>query len=209
LPWWDLLAPVGSAHAIGWSDATARVRDAFDGYSTDLGALANRAFAEQWIDAQTRDAKQGGAYCAGVEGDVSRIMMNFDGSQDSISTLAHELGHAFHNVALAARTPLQRRLPMALAETASIFCETLLFEHAAQQARGDGERLALLDVHLVGATQTVVDIHSRFLFETKLCERRRRTTLSVADLQSAMRDAQEAAYGDGSIPTIDTSTCGP
>ena len=127
-------------------------------------------------------------------------MMNFDGSQDSVSTLAHELGHAFHNVTLAERTPLQRRLPMALAETASIFCETLLFEHAAQEADDDAERLALLDVHLVGATQTVVDIHSRFLFETELCARRRRTTLSVADMKAAMRDAQEAAYGDGLHP---------
>jgi oligoendopeptidase F len=127
-------------------------------------------------------------------------MMNFDGSQDSISTLAHELGHAFHNVTLAARTQLQRRLPMALAETASIFCETLLFEHAAQQATDDAERLALLDVHLVGATQTVVDIHSRFLFETELCARRRRTTLSVSDMKAAMLDAQEAAYGSGLDP---------
>ena len=127
-------------------------------------------------------------------------MMNFDGSQDSVSTLAHELGHAFHNVALAERTPLQRRLPMALAETASIFCETLLFEHAAEHAADDVERLALLDTHLVGATQTVVDIHSRFLFETELCARRRRTTLSVADMKAAMLDAQEAAYGDGLHP---------
>jgi oligoendopeptidase F len=127
-------------------------------------------------------------------------MMNFDGSQDSVSTLAHELGHAFHNVVLAPRTPVQRRLPMALAETASIFCETLLFEHAAAGTTDDGERLALLDVHLVGATQTVVDIHSRFLFETELCSRRRRTSLSVADMKSAMLDAQEAAYGDGLHP---------
>ena len=197
LPWWDLFAPVGRADSIGWSGAMDRVRDAFAGYSPDLAALANRAFAEQWVDAETRDGKQGGAYCAGVEGDISRIMMNFDGSQDSVSTLAHELGHAFHNVTLAERTPLQRRLPMALAETASIFCETLLFEHAAEHSHDDGERLALLDVHLVGATQTVVDIHSRFLFERELCARRRRTTLSVADLKSAMLDAQDAAYGDG------------
>ena len=153
----------------------------------------NRAFAEHWVDAETRDGKQGGAYCAGVEGDVSRIMMNFDGSQDSISTLAHELGHAFHNVTLAERTQLQRRLPMALAETASIFCETLLFEHAAQQATDDAERLALLDVHLVGATQTVVDIHSRFLFETELCARRRRTTLSVGRHEGG--DARRAGGG--------------
>jgi pepF/M3 family oligoendopeptidase len=200
LPWWDLFAPVGRAGAVPWTGATDRVRAAFAGYSPDLVALANRAFAEQWVDAETRDGKQGGAYCAGVEGDVSRIMMNFDGSQDSVSTLAHELGHAFHNVTLAARTPLQRRLPMALAETASIFCETLLFEHAAEQAHDDGERLALLDVHLVGVTQTVVDIHSRFLFETELCARRRRTTLSVADMKAAMLDAQEEAYGDGLDP---------
>ena len=176
------------------------MREAFAGYSPDLVGLANRAFAENWIDAETREGKQGGAYCAGVAGDVSRVMMNFDGSQDSVSTLAHELGHAFHNVVLAPRTPMQRRLPMALAETASIFCETLLFEHAAAGATDDGERLALLDVHLVGATQTVVDIHSRFLFETELCSRRRRTALSVADMKTAMLDAQEAAYGDGLHP---------
>jgi pepF/M3 family oligoendopeptidase len=200
LPWWDLFAPVGRADVVPWSGATDRVRAAFTGFSPDLAALANRAFAEQWVDAETRDGKQGGAYCAGVEGDVSRIMMNFDGSHDAVSTLAHELGHAFHNVALAERTPLQRRLPMALAETASIFCETLLFEHAAREAADDSERLALLDVHLVGATQTVVDIHSRFLFEIELCARRRRTTLSVADLKAAMLDAQDAAYGDGLDP---------
>ena len=197
LPWWDLMAPVGSAAVVPWTGATDAVRDAFAGYSPELAELADRAFTESWVDAETREGKQGGAYCAGVGDDVSRIMMNFDGSQDSVSTLAHELGHAFHNVALAPRTPLQRRLPMALAETASIFCETLLFEHAARGAVDPGERLSLLDTHLVGVTQTVVDIHSRFLFESELCARRRRTTLSVADLKAAMLDAQDAAYGDG------------
>ncbi len=200
LPWWDLMAPVGASAVVPWEGATDAVRDAFAGYSPALAALADRAFAESWVDAETREGKQGGAYCAGVADDVSRIMMNFDGSQDSIATLAHELGHAFHNVALAPRTPLQRRLPMALAETASIFCETLLFEHAARGATDAGERLSLLDTHLVGVTQTVVDIHSRFLFESELCARRRRTTLSVADLNAAMLDAQEAAYGDGLDP---------
>ena len=131
LPWWDLFAPVGRPPASSGRMRPDRVRDAFAGFSPDLVGLANRAFAENWIDAETREGKQGGAYCAGVAGDVSRVMMNFDGSQDSVSTLAHELGHAFHNVVLAPRTPMQRRLPMALAETASIFCETLLFEHAA------------------------------------------------------------------------------
>jgi pepF/M3 family oligoendopeptidase len=200
LPWWDLFAPVGDATEASWTDATARVTTAFAGFSPDLLGLANRAFAEQWVDAEIRDGKRGGAYCVGVERDVSRVLMNFDGSHNSVTTLAHELGHAFHNVALSNRTPLQRRLPMALAETASIFCETLLFEQAAAHASDEGERLALLDTHLVGASQVVVDIHSRFLFETELCARRRRTSLSVAELNGAMLDAQEAAYGDGLDP---------
>jgi oligoendopeptidase F len=200
LPWWDLFAPVGRATDTSWTDATDRVQAAFASYSPDLARLASRAIEQQWIDAEIRDGKRGGAYCAGVEADVSRVMMNFDGSHNSVATLAHELGHAFHNVALANRTQLQRRLPMALAETASIFCETLLFEQAAAHATDDAERLALLDTHLVGATQVVVDIHSRFLFETELCSRRRRTSLSVADLNAAMLDAQEAAYGDGLHP---------
>ena len=200
LPWWDLFAPVGRASATSWTGATERVNDAFTSFSPDLAGLATRAFEQQWVDAEIRDGKRGGAYCVGVDTDVSRVMMNFDGSFNSVSTLAHELGHAFHNVTLANRTPLQRRLPMALAETASIFCETLLFERAAEQVSDDAERLALLDNHLLGATQVVVDIHSRFLFESELCRRRRRTSLSVAELNTAMLDAQEAAYGDGLHP---------
>jgi oligoendopeptidase F len=124
-------------------------------------------------------------------------MMNFDGSLDSVTTLAHELGHAFHNVALARRTPIQKRTPMALAETASIFCETLLFERSARQVEDDAQRIALLDVYLVGASQVVVDIHSRFLFESELCRRRRRTVVSVPELNTMMLDAQDASYGDG------------
>jgi pepF/M3 family oligoendopeptidase len=200
LPWWDLFAPVGDAGEVSWAEATELVRDAFAGFSPSLLGLADRAFAEHWVDAEMRDGKRGGAYCVGVADDISRVMMNFDGSTDSVSTLAHELGHAFHNVALAERTPLQRRMPMALAETASIFCETLLFETAAAHADDAGVRLSLLDTHLVGASQVVVDIHSRFLFETELCKRRARTVVSVSELNAAMLDAQEAAYGDGLDP---------
>jgi pepF/M3 family oligoendopeptidase len=197
LPWWDLFAPLGDAGEVTWSRATELVRDAFDGYSPQLSALAQRALAEQWVDAEIRDGKRGGAYCMFVAGDVSRVMMNFDGSHDSVSTLAHELGHAYHNVALADRTPIQRTTPMALAETASIFCETLLFETALARTTDPVSRLALLDTHLVGATQVVVDIHSRFLFESELCRRRQRTALSVSELCDTMLDAQEHAYGDG------------
>jgi oligoendopeptidase F len=116
-----------------------------------------------------------------------------------VRTLAHELGHAYHNTVLAGRTALQRRLPAALAETASIFCETLV-THAGLAAAGTAERLALLDVDLAGATQLVVDIHSRFLFETEVFARRQRRTLGARELDDMMCAAQAEAYGDGLDP---------
>jgi oligoendopeptidase F len=122
--------------------------------------------------------------------------MNWRGSSDSVQTLAHELGHAYHNVQLAQRTKLQQQVPMALAETASIFCETLMVERGLSVAEG-ADRLALLDTNLRGANQVVVDIHSRFLFESAVFERRAGGTLSPDELCTIMGDAQERAYGDG------------
>ena len=197
LPWWDLFAPIGESESVEWPLAVDLVNAAFSGYSPHLAALAGRAFDERWIDAEMREGKRGGAYCASFGDDVSRVMMNFDGSHESISTLAHELGHAYHNVTMAPRTSIQRRMPMALAETASIFCETLLFQHSIMNVTNEPQRLSLLDTYLVGAAQVVVDIHSRFLFERELCARRRKTSLSVPELCEMMLAAQDAAYGDG------------
>jgi oligoendopeptidase F len=136
-----------------------------------------------------------------VRGGESRVLLNYDGSFGSVQTLAHELGHAYHNTNLAERTPLQRQTPMALAETASIFCETLVVA-AGLDAVDEHERLAILDTDLQGSTLAVVDIHSRFLFELELCARRERRTLGVSELCELMSDAQEAAYGDGLDPHI-------
>jgi len=198
LPWWDLFAPVGDAASaqVSWDEAVGQVTDAFGGYSAGLAALVQRATAEQWIDAEPRTGKQGGAFCLPMRDAESRVMLNFDGSASSVQTLAHELGHAFHNTNLAERTPLQRQTPMALAETASIFCETIMVEAGLALTPAE-RRLGLLDTDLQGACQVVVDIHSRFLFERELCERRRRQDLSVTELNELMVDAQRQAYGDG------------
>ncbi len=201
LPWWDLTAPVAepSVAAVPWDEACAMVQDAFASFSPALAALAERALRERWVDAEARDGKRGGAFCMPVRGGESRILMSFCDSFDSVSTLAHELGHAYHNVTLAERTPMQRVLPMALAETASIFCETVLVQAGLAGAAGadPARRLALLDTDLTGAAQVVVDIHSRFLFEQSVFERRRDRALSVAELCELMTDAQSEAYGDG------------
>jgi oligoendopeptidase F len=128
--------------------------------------------------------------------DRSLVFLNWSGSVESAQTTAHELGHAYHNTQLAGRTALQRHLPMALAETASIFCETLVVEAGLARLQG-AERLALLDVDLQGAAQVVVDIHSRLLFETEVFTRRQRRTLGVSELDEMMLAAQAEAYGDG------------
>jgi oligoendopeptidase F len=137
-------------------------------------------------------------------GGRSLVLMNWSGSADSAQTLAHELGHAYHNTTLAERTYLQRRLPMALAETASIFCETLVVESALRRLDG-AARLAMLDVGLASSTQVVVDIHSRFHFENELFRRRTVRPLGVSELNEMMLEAQSIAYADG----LDQSTAHP
>jgi oligoendopeptidase F len=200
LPWYDLFAPAPSdAGDVSWATATERVSTSFGAYSPRLAGLARRAIDERWIDAEPRGGKRGGAFCMGLQGDRSLVMLNFDGSFDAVQTLAHELGHAYHNVNLADRTPMQRALPMALAETASIFCETVVVANGLAQAT-DSERLAILDTDLQGACQVVVDIHSRFLFERGVFERRVARTLSIGELNELMLDAQRAAYGEGLDP---------
>lgn len=205
LPWWDLVAPCPAAPAaIEWEQGVDIVRQAFAEYSAPLGNLVTRALDERWIDAAPRDRKVGGAFCMPFIGARSLVLLNWSGSTDSAQTLAHELGHAYHNTTLAERSHLQRQLPMALAETASIFCETLVVESALQRLEGR-QRLAMLDVDLAGSNQVVVDIHSRFLFETEVFARRAEHTLGVSELNELMLEAQATAYADG----VDHSTAHP
>ncbi len=197
LRWWDLIAPLPqTATQTSWDAGIDWVRSAFADYSDELAGLVDRALEQQWIDAGPRDGKAGGAFCMPFVDGRSLVLLNWAGSLDSAQVTAHELGHAYHNTTLAGRTPLQRRLPMALAETASIFCETLAVDAGLRSVEGT-ERLALLDIDLVGSTQVVVDIHSRFLFESELFARRQRRTLGTTELNELMLQAQADAYGDG------------
>ena len=205
LAWWNLVAPLPSVDVeLSWDDGIDIVRSAFSGFSSQLGGLVDRALAERWIDAPPTAGKVGGAFCMPFIGDRSLVLLNWSGSVDSAQTTAHELGHAYHNVTLAGRTALQRDLPMALAETASIFCETLVVEAGLGELDGL-DRLALLNTDLTGANQVIVDIRSRFLFETELFVRRQKRTLGVHELDEMMGQAQAEAYGDG----IDQETAHP
>ena len=199
LPWHDLMAPLPFAPAeISWDDGLEIVRRAFASYGGSLGGLLDKAVDGKWIDAGPRSGKRGGAFCMPFVGERSLVFLNWSGSVDSAQTTAHELGHAYHNTQLVHRTPMQRALPMALAETASIFCETLVVEEGLQRLQGR-DRLALLDVDLQGSTQVVVDIRSRFIFETEVFARRQRRTLGAGEMNEMMLAAQAEAYGDGLV----------
>ena len=199
LPWWDLYAPVGKLDkTYGYAEGRALILEQLGTFSQRLASFCERAFDSGWIDAEPRDGKGGGAFCMRIPMvNESRILCNYDGSLDQVLTLAHELGHAYHNECHVGLEPLQRRTPMTLAETASIFNETVLTDAALAQAAGPDEELAILETFLIGASQTVVDIYSRFLFETEVFERRAEAELSANDFCEAMLRAQKATYGNG------------
>ncbi|MFC2029811.1 M3 family oligoendopeptidase [Chloroflexota bacterium] len=202
LPWWDLFAPVGeSDRRFAWTEARGFVLAQFGTFSERLSACAQRAFDGNWIDAEPRGGKSGGAFCMSLLSvGESRVLANFDGSLDQVLTLAHELGHAYHNECLVGQTPLQRRTPMTLAETASTFCETIVTDAMLDRAQSPDEELAILEAFLANSGQIVVDIYSRYLFETEVFERRAEAELSADDFCEIMLRAQQETYGDGLDP---------
>ncbi len=204
LPWWDLFAPMGkSDRSFNYPEAQNFVLENFAKFSEDLADYANTAFTNQWIDVGPRRGKRAGAFCMWVPGvKESRILLNFEGNLDWVFTLAHELGHGFHNHCLyeAGRNVLQIRTPMTLAETASIMCETIVTNAAIKMANDEDEELLILETALIGDSQVVVDIYSRYLFETEVFKRREKAELSGAEFNEIMEWAQGETYGDGLDP---------
>ena len=203
LPFYDLFAPVGGAtrtYTIG--EAREVLLREMGKFTPDMAAFMDNAFEQRWIDLYPRAGKSGGAFCAGLHGHGrSAVMTNFTGSFSDISTLAHELGHAWHNRCMEGLPDLLCEVPMQLAETASIFNETMLSYQALSSCSRE-ERLTLLEAGLMEATQTVVDIYSRYLFETEVIETRADHAMSVDELKDAMLRAQDASYGDGLDPRV-------
>lgn len=201
LKFYDLFAPVGDAHGeYTPDDAHALLVKEFGAFSPRMAAMIDRAFTERWIDMFPREGKSGGAFCAGVHPlGMSYVLTNFEGSYSSVSTLAHELGHAYHNECMRDVPILMSDYPMPLAETASIFNETLLAQRILDKADAP-TRIAMLEQQLSDAAQVIVDILSRFLFESEVVERRKDATLSPRELCQIMLDAQKQTYGDGLDP---------
>ncbi|WP_169155932.1 M3 family metallopeptidase [Brasilonema bromeliae] len=198
LAWYDRGAILNEQGEVwSWKRAVNLIIEQFTAYSPQLGQMAERAFRDKWIDALPRAGKDSNGFCLPQRGDESRILVNYTPVFKEVSTLAHELGHAYHYMKLAQRPMLQRTpVPLTLAETASIFCETLVRQGALLNTN-KGEQINILDAYLSSACNLVVDVYSVFTFEQRLFEQRKHTTLSVDALNQMMLTAQQEAYGDG------------
>jgi pepF/M3 family oligoendopeptidase len=197
LSFYDIFAPVGEENE-SWPFSRAReiIVSAFREFSEDLAEFADTAFEKSWIDAEPREGKIGGAYCISFPlAKASRVFQNYSGSFNSVTTLAHELGHAYHHHLLTETPALLRQYPMTLAETASIFSETLIIDSTMERMDEAGKS-AVLETFLQDATQVIVDIYSRFVFEREVFERRKTGDLSAEEYCGLMIAAQKEAYGD-------------
>jgi len=204
LPWYDLFAPMGkSSTKFTTQEARDFLVEQFEGFNPDEARMIADAFDQEWIDFFPREGKAGGAFCAGVEYlGQSRILTNFDGAFGDVVTLAHELGHAWHNECIKDHRPLNHDYSMPLAETASTFNECVVMASAISKAADDQERLALIESQLQDATQIICDIYSRFRFEKSVFEKRPEEFMHADTLCGLMLDAQKASYGDGLDPDV-------
>ena len=199
LPWYDLFAPMGaSAKKYTTEEARDLLVTLFASFDEELARMVRTAFDDAWIDFYPRDGKTGGAFCAGVESiGETRILTNFDATFSDVVTLAHELGHAFHNQCIRDHRPLNQDYSMPVAETASTFNECVVMAAAIDRAEDREEKLALIESQLQDATQIICDIYSRFLFEKSVFEKREAEFLDADALCGLMTKAQEQSYGDG------------
>lgn len=206
LPYYDIMAPISTSEKeYTYEETRDFIVKHFSSFSKDMGAMAERAFDDRWIDSEVRDGKRGGAFCSNLHViKQSRILCSFSGSFKNVCTLAHELGHAYHGMILGAEDILNTKYPMPLAETASIFSETMVRNAALKDADKE-EALGILGAELVNCASVIVDIYARFLFEKEVFERRKNGDLSVDEIKEIMVCAEKEAYGEA----IDETTLDP
>jgi pepF/M3 family oligoendopeptidase len=198
LRWEDQGAPVGEIGSTDWDSATAFIEEHFRSWSPELGDYAARAIRDRWIEAEDRPHKRPGGWCASVPTPpgASRIFMTFGETFRSTVTLAHELGHGYHNHVLRTVPPSRRHVPSTLAETASVFAENIVRDAALAAAQSDSARLAMLDARLSSGVSMLMNIPFRYQLERKLYGLREKGELRVEDLNALTVETQREAYVD-------------
>lgn len=211
IAFYDLFAPISEPKALGNTDSKESLiskkwtfKEACDyvlkeyySFSKNMGDFAKNAMENEWIDAQVRPGKVGGAYDEDFpKGHQSRILSNFTGTFSDIITLAHELGHAFHFSCMKDKAPVFFNYPMTLAETASTFAETIVKQDMIANSQ-DFDQMRILDLDLTDTSQVLVDILCRYYFEESVFQARKSSELTADDFCRLMQEAQEKSYGNG------------
>ncbi|WHY84802.1 M3 family oligoendopeptidase [Neobacillus novalis] len=196
MSWFDLDAPYGNTESkVSYQEGAEFIEQNFAHFGDKMAAFAKNAFEDQWIEAEDRPGKAPGGFCTGLpESKQSRIFMTYSGTPSNVSTLAHELGHAFHSFAMRDVPFLNCNYAMNVAETASTFAEMIVADAAVKNAKDEEEKLVLLDDKIQRTVALLMNIHARFLFETRFYEERKQGTVTVEKLNELMLEAQKEAY---------------
>lgn len=198
LAWSDVEAPIGdSVQHVSFEAGAQLIVEQFRRFSPKMADFAEMAFEKRWIEAEDRPGKRPGGFCTSfpIAGET-RIFMTFGGTMDNVATLAHELGHAYHQHVMNDMPPLAQEYAMNVAETASTFAEMIVADALVSAAATNEERVTLLEDKLQRAVAFFMNIHARFIFETNFYEERRQGLVSAERLNELMVDAQKKAYRD-------------
>lgn len=197
LSWYDLDAPIGSTESkMSYQEGADFIVENFEQFGKEKADFAKMAFENKWIEAEDRPGKApGGFHTFFPESSQSRIFMTYSGTPSNVSTLAHELGHGFHTYAMRDLHLLNRNYAMNVAETASTFAEMIVSDASVKNAETKEEKLSLLEDKIQRSVALLMNIHSRFLFETKFYEERKQGTVNPERLGELMENAQTEAYG--------------
>lgn len=200
LSWADLDAPLAvtaESKVMDYQEGADFIIQQFSKFGSQLANFTQKAFEDSWIEAEDRPGKRPGGFCTGFPlNKQSRIFMTYSGTPSNVSTLAHELGHAFHSYAMRDIHPLNRSYAMNVAETASTFAEMVVADAAVKEAASEEEKLVLLEDKIQRSVALLMNIHARYLFETRFYDERKQGYVSAERLNELMVDAQKEAYGD-------------
>ncbi|MDM5285459.1 M3 family oligoendopeptidase [Peribacillus castrilensis] len=200
LSWADLDAPLAvtaESKVMDYQEGADFIIQQFAKFGSQLANFTQKAFEDSWIEAEDRPGKRPGGFCTGFPlNKQSRIFMTYSGTPSNVSTLAHELGHAFHSYAMRDIHPLNRSYAMNVAETASTFAEMVVADAAVKEAASEEEKLVLLEDKIQRSVALLMNIHARYLFETRFYDERKQGYVSAERLNELMVDAQKEAYGD-------------
>lgn len=197
LSWFDLDAPIGSTESkMSYQEGADFIVDNFAQFGKEMADFAKMAFENNWIEAEDRPGKApGGFHTFFPESSQSRIFMTYSGTPSNVSTLAHELGHGFHTYAMRDLHLLNRNYSMNVAETASTFAEMIVSDASLKNSTSKEEKISLLEDKIQRSVALLMNIHSRFLFETRFYEQRKQGVVNAERLNELMKDAQTEAYG--------------